>query len=98
MALKKSVQLEAVVHTVVEGIGMIKAVPSKVQYEDCYIKVSAISGNKDQMGCVVEIQCTDNVIVNKTYGFTPNLSGDNFIKQAYIHLKTLPDFAGAEDC
>jgi hypothetical protein len=98
MALKQSVQLETVVQTVVEGIGIIKTVRSKIQYEDCYIKVSAISGNKDQMGFVVEIKCTDKIIVNKTYGFTPNLSGDNFIKQAYTYLKTLPDFENAEDC
>ena len=23
---------------------------------------------------------------------------DNFIAQAYVHLKTLPEFAGATDC
>lgn len=97
MALRKSFQLEAVVQTVVEGIGITKAVPSKVQYEDCYIKVAAVSGNKDQMGCVVEIHYTENVVVNKTYGFTPSLSGENFIKQAYAHLKTTPEFAGAVD-
>ena len=98
MALKKNAQLEAVVQTVVESVGMIKAVPSKVQYEDCYIKVAAVSGSKDQMSCVVEIRCAENVVINKTYGFTPSLSGENFIKQAYIYLKTLPEFAGAEDC
>jgi len=26
------------------------------------------------------------------------LDGDNPIKQAYAHLKTLPEFAGATDC
>ena len=26
------------------------------------------------------------------------LGGENPIKQAYAHLKTLPDFAGATDC
>lgn len=26
------------------------------------------------------------------------LDGDNPIKQAYTHLKTLPEFAGATDC
>jgi hypothetical protein len=30
--------------------------------------------------------------------FTPNLEGGNFIKQAYEHLKSLPEFANATDC
>jgi hypothetical protein len=32
------------------------------------------------------------------YKFAPNLDGANFIKQAYEHLKTLPEFSGATDC
>ena len=27
-----------------------------------------------------------------------DIAGDNPIKQAYLHLKTLPEFAGAVDC
>jgi hypothetical protein len=30
--------------------------------------------------------------------FFPSLEGNNFIAQAYEHLKTLPEFEGAEDC
>ncbi len=30
--------------------------------------------------------------------FAPELDRENFIKQAYEHLKTLPEFEGAEDC
>jgi hypothetical protein len=30
--------------------------------------------------------------------FTHNLAGKNFIAQAYDHMKTLPEFAGATDC
>jgi hypothetical protein len=33
------------------------------------------------------------------YRFQPDLeSGDNYIKQAYEYLKTLPEFINAEDC
>jgi hypothetical protein len=28
----------------------------------------------------------------------PSLDGDNSIRQAYLHLKTLPEFANAVDC
>lgn len=33
----------------------------------------------------------------KEYSFTPDLEGANFIQQAYEHLKTLDEFAGAAD-
>jgi hypothetical protein len=32
------------------------------------------------------------------FEFTPALDGDNFIAQAYVYLKTLPEFAAAVDC
>jgi hypothetical protein len=38
--------------------------------------------------------------MQKHYKFTASVSdgAENFIKQAYAHLKTLPEFAGATDC
>jgi hypothetical protein len=50
---------------------------------------------------VVCFNKTDDSIVaalKKQYSFVPNLNGANFIAQAYAHLKTLPEFAGAIDC
>ena len=35
---------------------------------------------------------------NKGYSCAYDLDGSNPIKQAYQHLKTLPEFAGAIDC
>ena len=32
------------------------------------------------------------------YSSSYSLDGENPIKQAYVHLKTLPEFAGAIDC
>lgn len=32
------------------------------------------------------------------YGFDYSPDGENPIKQAYLHLKTLPEFEGAIDC
>jgi hypothetical protein len=34
----------------------------------------------------------------KDYLFSYDLAGDNPIRQAYKYLKTLPDFADAQDC
>jgi hypothetical protein len=33
-----------------------------------------------------------------TYVCDLNIDGDNPIRQAYLHLKTLPEFANAVDC
>jgi hypothetical protein len=39
-----------------------------------------------------------NAVKKESYQFTPNMNSDNFIKQAYLHLKSLPEFADAVDC
>lgn len=36
-----------------------------------------------------------NTVKKFNYCFVPNMDGGNFIAQAYAHLKTLPEFAGA---
>jgi hypothetical protein len=37
-------------------------------------------------------------IASEQYSFVPEMKNSNFIAQAYEHLKTLPEFAGATDC
>lgn len=32
------------------------------------------------------------------HGFVPTLDGENFIKQAYNHIKTLEEYINAVDC
>ena len=34
----------------------------------------------------------------KTYSCAYDINGENPIKQAYLYLKTLPEFASATDC
>lgn len=68
---------------------------------NCYIKVNSISGGKD--GLLAQVlfikDSSSGEFVKATeHAFTPDLSGANFIAQAYNHLKTLPEFAGATDC
>lgn len=65
--------------------------------KNVYIKVASVNGGKDSMQAVVTGVCDESLILNESYSFIPNLSGDNFIAQAYQHLKTLPEFAGAQD-
>lgn len=65
--------------------------------QDAYIKVDCTEGSKFQQSATVSIS-SGNRRVAKTYNFSPDLEGPNFIAQAYEHLKTLPEFEGAVDC
>lgn len=64
---------------------------------NAYIKVLAVSGSKEKLNITV-LSSDGNVNFYQNYSFTPDLDGHNFIKQAYLHLKTLPEFADATDC
>ena len=65
--------------------------------QDVYFKVASVSGSKESMQALVTGVCNGSAIFNESYSFTPDLSGANFIAQAYQHLKTLPEFAGSTD-
>jgi hypothetical protein len=88
MALKKTITLR-------DSFDEVRDIPNT------YIKVHAVSGGKDQMVADViffKDSADGKRLKNSGYIFTPVLDGDNFIKQAYNHIKTLPDFSGAVDC
>ena len=71
-----------------------------VVFNRTYIKIDKISGSKSAISAEVNVydQKDGTVLQTGTRSFVPSLDGDNFIKQAYNHLKTLPEFAGATDC
>lgn len=68
--------------------------------QDAYWRVNNVYGNKTNVtaNVVALVETTNQILTVKEYEFSPNLEGDNFIKQAYNHLKTLPEFSGAVDC
>lgn len=67
---------------------------------DCYIKVWRIEGNKTDLSFGVSYSANAEAekFDSETYHCAYVLDGENPIKQAYKHLKTLPEFAGATDC
>ena len=71
-----------------------------VAFNNAYIKIENVNGNKTSMRFEVYIYKEKNgfVVDRKSYAFVPTLEGNNFIAQAYEHLKTLPEFEGAADC
>ncbi len=72
----------------------------EVKVENAYLQISKISGSKDKIEFFVECKQSKDTTTFKTerYEFQPSLDGRNFIAQAYEHLKTMPEFAGATDC
>ena len=84
MALKKTV-------TTQQGFDAVNA----------YHRVEGVQINKNKIAFQVRSYKDDSGLPNfDNVSFTCNydLAGENPIKQAYQHLKTLPEFAGATDC
>jgi hypothetical protein len=67
---------------------------------NCYIKIWRIEGGKDFISFNVSYSSnsTEEAFNGETYSCAYNINGSNPIAQAYEHLKTLPEFAGATDC
>jgi hypothetical protein len=71
-----------------------------IDFDSVYIKVSTVTGTKNSITAVIEIKDNKDGIVldSSNVRFSLDLDGPNPIKQAYEHLKTLPEFANATDC
>jgi hypothetical protein len=89
MALAKPVE-------VMDSFGDLKT------FQNAYFRVENVSGNKTRMFADIKVYKDLNSIAKPikqlSEKFTPDLTGKNLIAQAYNHLKTLPEFAGAIDC
>jgi len=78
----------------------IQAFGRTLNFNDAYIKVMSLNGTKEQVDVkVCSFSTKDGELLETQYArFTPNMDGENFIKQAYEHLKILPEFSGAINC
>lgn len=79
---------------------------SGIQVSQAYHRIDNVSGSKNLLFVQVNSYLSAEVFRNgkialevKHYSFTPSTADDaqNFIKQAYEHLKTLTDFESAID-
>jgi hypothetical protein len=68
-------------------------------FPNAYIKVEMVYASKNSVTAEVGTYTKSggNFLQREQKLFDPDLDGPNFIKQAYEHLKTLPEFAGASD-
>jgi hypothetical protein len=87
MALKKTVSLTT-------NLGTIAT------FADAYIRVDNVNVTKNVCRFSVRThkEKDGQVLDQKSYMSSYEIDGVNPIKQAYEHLKTLPEFAGATDC
>ena len=65
-----------------------------------YIKVNQIKASKELAEAIITYSVDGEVKETKGIVFNVDVTDGsvNFIKQAYEHLKTLPEFNGATDC
>lgn len=72
----------------------------EVELVDCYCKVDRIIGGKNGLDIILNVYNSDQtgLLLERRVKFSPLLDSENFIKQAYSYIKTLPEFADATDC
>lgn len=71
-----------------------------IRIEDAYVRVASFSGNKSYVDVCVAISAgrSNPPVESRNYVIPLDLDGPNVVSQSYLHLKTLPEFAGATDC
>jgi hypothetical protein len=71
-----------------------------ILFPNSYIKVTTATATKEICEVSVDILKEKNsqVLCQRLVSFLLDLDGPNPIKQAYLHLKSLPEFADAVDC
>jgi hypothetical protein len=77
------------------------ATPQKIEVSDAYHRVGdvTISGKNRIIFKVFSLKDDSTPpFMAADYSHEYDIQGDNPIRQAYKHLKTLPEFAGAVDC
>lgn len=85
MALKVNTQVQAFGRT--------------LDFPAAYLKVETVNADKNHVeaNLMIRDQADGTLIKSKQVYFDADMNGPNFIKQAYLHLKTLPEFSSAED-
>ena len=90
MALSKSVKFTPV------------GLSQEIEISNAYHRIESVSGSKGKITAAYSVRESadaPSALWEATCEFVPVIeNGENFIKQGYTHLKTLPEFAGAVDC
>jgi hypothetical protein len=84
----------------IKSITLINNFEEESFFKNAYLRVTRVNSTKSE--ATIELcYCKNNEsspLIIRYFPFAIDLDGPNPIKQAYEHLKTLPEFEGAEDC
>lgn len=95
MALEKTINISG---DATISDGHLTAVLPQTATEVVYIRVESVEANKTTAHAKVSFAGSKIRGINEyTFDVSVSDGAPNFIKQAYEHLKTLPEFAGAAD-
>jgi len=72
----------------------------EISFDRTYVKVTHVTSTKTTGALCYKIfeKQEGRCLADRSVDFPIDLDGPNPIKQAYLHLKTLPEFADAIDC
>jgi hypothetical protein len=97
MALRKIISIDGKV-VVKTAMGDIEEGTRSLSFST-YIKVTSISGTKNEVNALVSFTSDEKSFFNQyQIPVSVEAGAPNFIAQVYEHLKTLPEFSGAENC
>lgn len=103
MALQKNIIITVVylIENIIFIEGVNSSIDKEVPIDSAYVKIISITGGKENLELLVGIYTSDksNLIKTMKYIMIPSTenNSDNFIKQGYEYLKTLPEYEGAID-
>lgn len=83
------------------ALQLTKTTKFGIEVKNAYIRVEQLSINvKENMHFVTKSYKDKELpsFEENFYNISYDLNGENPIKQAYLHLKTLPEFVDAVDC
>ena len=97
MALRKIIQVEGEAFINSQN-GRVTIGLQKTAFS-AYCKIINISGNKQQGRATLECSANNNKIIQHfEIPFSVEENAPNFIRQAYVYIKSLPEWANATDC
>ena len=72
----------------------------ELRLSNAYWRIDQVVFSKAEAVCVVSVYDREirTRVGGKNYVFKPQIGDRNALADAYDHLKTLPEFAGAVDC
>jgi len=82
------------------SLSLIDNFQQTIPFANCYIKVSSVLSTKEYSTTTYSIYKEKDgfLLQQNVINFILDFDGHNPIKQAYLHLKSLPEFSDAVDC